>query len=187
LLGLSFLLPDQLTDSLHAYQISKRGNSLRVMAEARRVDDPAARGREQQAEADVAEQSPIDGKPSDRPPQAHDFRVFVEPRATKPRILPALPPLFCQGARGGIHVAEHFGFDVCIGQSGLVYRISFTWSRAMAPVKAWWVALSSTPDRTGFRRCGYRPGCGRCPGSQAGVRPRRDSRPLCCGHRRSAR
>ena len=34
LLSLPFLQPDQLKDSLHAYQISKRGNSLRVMAEA---------------------------------------------------------------------------------------------------------------------------------------------------------
>jgi NAD(P)-dependent dehydrogenase (short-subunit alcohol dehydrogenase family) len=34
LLGLSFLQPDQVPDSLHAYQIAKRGNSLRVMAEA---------------------------------------------------------------------------------------------------------------------------------------------------------
>ena len=34
LLGLPFLQPDQVTDSLHAYQIAKRGNSLRVMAEA---------------------------------------------------------------------------------------------------------------------------------------------------------
>ncbi len=34
LLSLPFLQPDQVTDSLHAYQISKRGNSLRVMAEA---------------------------------------------------------------------------------------------------------------------------------------------------------
>ena len=34
LLGLAFLQPDRLTDSLHAYQLSKRGNSLRVMAEA---------------------------------------------------------------------------------------------------------------------------------------------------------
>jgi NAD(P)-dependent dehydrogenase (short-subunit alcohol dehydrogenase family) len=34
LLGLPFLQPDQVTDSLHAYQLSKRGNSLRVMAEA---------------------------------------------------------------------------------------------------------------------------------------------------------
>lgn len=34
LLGLPFLQPDQVTDSLHAYQISKRGNALRVMAEA---------------------------------------------------------------------------------------------------------------------------------------------------------
>ncbi len=34
LLDLPFLQPDQVTDSLHAYQISKRGNSLRVMAEA---------------------------------------------------------------------------------------------------------------------------------------------------------
>lgn len=34
LLLLDFLQPDQVTDSLHAYQLSKRGNSLRVMAEA---------------------------------------------------------------------------------------------------------------------------------------------------------
>jgi NAD(P)-dependent dehydrogenase (short-subunit alcohol dehydrogenase family) len=34
LLGIPFLQPDQVTDSLHAYQIAKRGNSLRVMAEA---------------------------------------------------------------------------------------------------------------------------------------------------------
>ncbi len=34
LLSLAFLQPDQVTDSLHAYQISKRGNALRVMAEA---------------------------------------------------------------------------------------------------------------------------------------------------------
>lgn len=34
LLSLPFLQPDQIKDSLHAYQLSKRGNSLRVMAEA---------------------------------------------------------------------------------------------------------------------------------------------------------
>ena len=34
LLALPFLQSDKVTDSLHAYQISKRGNSLRVMAEA---------------------------------------------------------------------------------------------------------------------------------------------------------
>jgi len=34
LLGLPFLQSDQVTDSLHAYQLAKRGNSLRVMAEA---------------------------------------------------------------------------------------------------------------------------------------------------------
>jgi NAD(P)-dependent dehydrogenase (short-subunit alcohol dehydrogenase family) len=34
LLSLPFLQPDRVTDSLRAYQISKRGNSLRVMAEA---------------------------------------------------------------------------------------------------------------------------------------------------------
>lgn len=34
LLKLPMLQPDQVKDSLHAYQISKRGNSLRVMAEA---------------------------------------------------------------------------------------------------------------------------------------------------------
>lgn len=34
LLSLPFLQPDKVTDSLNAYQLSKRGNSLRVMAEA---------------------------------------------------------------------------------------------------------------------------------------------------------
>jgi len=34
LLALPMLQPDQVADSLHAYQVSKRGNSLRVMAEA---------------------------------------------------------------------------------------------------------------------------------------------------------
>ncbi len=34
LLSLPFLQPEQVKDSLHAYQLSKRGNSLRVMAEA---------------------------------------------------------------------------------------------------------------------------------------------------------
>jgi hypothetical protein len=34
LLKLPFLQPQQVTDSLHAYQLSKRGDSLRVMAEA---------------------------------------------------------------------------------------------------------------------------------------------------------
>ncbi len=36
LLLLDFLQPDKIKDSLHAYQLSKRGNSLRVMAEAMR-------------------------------------------------------------------------------------------------------------------------------------------------------
>jgi NAD(P)-dependent dehydrogenase (short-subunit alcohol dehydrogenase family) len=43
LLGLSFLQPDQVTDSLHAYQLAKRGNSLRVMAEAVRWGERGAR------------------------------------------------------------------------------------------------------------------------------------------------
>ena len=43
LLGLPFLQPDQLTDSLHAYQIAKRGNSVRVMAEAVRWGKRGAR------------------------------------------------------------------------------------------------------------------------------------------------
>jgi NAD(P)-dependent dehydrogenase (short-subunit alcohol dehydrogenase family) len=43
LLGLPFLQPDQVTDPLHAYQISKRGNSLRVMAEAVRGGSRGAR------------------------------------------------------------------------------------------------------------------------------------------------
>ena len=43
LLSLPFLQPDTVTDSLHAYQISKRGNSLRVMAEAVRWGKRGAR------------------------------------------------------------------------------------------------------------------------------------------------
>jgi NAD(P)-dependent dehydrogenase (short-subunit alcohol dehydrogenase family) len=43
LLDLPFLQPDQVTDSLHAYQVSKRGNALRVMAEAVRWGRRGAR------------------------------------------------------------------------------------------------------------------------------------------------
>lgn len=43
LLSLPILQPDKITDSLHAYQISKRGNSLRVMAEAIRWGKRGAR------------------------------------------------------------------------------------------------------------------------------------------------
>src|SRR6476620_10686930 len=43
LLALPFLQPDQVTDPLHAYQLSKRGNSLRVMAEAVRWGKRGAR------------------------------------------------------------------------------------------------------------------------------------------------
>lgn len=43
LLDLRFLQADQVTDSLHAYQISKRGNSRRVMAEAVRRGQRGAR------------------------------------------------------------------------------------------------------------------------------------------------
>ncbi|HXD78735.1 MAG TPA: SDR family oxidoreductase, partial [Puia sp.] len=43
LLRLPFLLLDQVKDSLHAYQLSKRGNSLRVMAEAVRWGKRGAR------------------------------------------------------------------------------------------------------------------------------------------------
>jgi NAD(P)-dependent dehydrogenase (short-subunit alcohol dehydrogenase family) len=43
LLGLPMLQPDQIKDPLHAYQISKRGNSLRVMAEAVRWGKRGAR------------------------------------------------------------------------------------------------------------------------------------------------
>ena len=43
LLALPMLQPDQMTDPLHAYQISKRGNSLRVMAEAVRWGKRGAR------------------------------------------------------------------------------------------------------------------------------------------------
>jgi NAD(P)-dependent dehydrogenase (short-subunit alcohol dehydrogenase family) len=43
LLGLQMLQPGQIKDSLHAYQISKRANSLRVMAEAVRWGKRGAR------------------------------------------------------------------------------------------------------------------------------------------------
>src|SRR4030088_727068 len=43
LLKLPFLQPDQVKDSLHAYQLSKRGNSLRVMAESVHWGKRAAR------------------------------------------------------------------------------------------------------------------------------------------------
>ncbi|MDB5596437.1 MAG: short-chain dehydrogenase/reductase [Hyphomicrobiales bacterium] len=43
LLALPFLSPDKVTDSLYAYQISKRGNSLRVMAESVRWGKRGAR------------------------------------------------------------------------------------------------------------------------------------------------
>lgn len=43
LLGLDFLLPGEIRDSLHAYQLSKRGNSLRVMYEAVRWGKRGAR------------------------------------------------------------------------------------------------------------------------------------------------
>lgn len=43
LLALDFLQPDSISDSLHAYQLSKRGNSLRVMAEAVRWGKRGAR------------------------------------------------------------------------------------------------------------------------------------------------
>lgn len=43
LLSLPFLQPDQIRDSLHAYQLSKRGNSLRVRGEAVRWGKRKAR------------------------------------------------------------------------------------------------------------------------------------------------
>jgi NAD(P)-dependent dehydrogenase (short-subunit alcohol dehydrogenase family) len=43
LLALPMLLPDQVVDTLHAYQLAKRGNSLRVMAEAVRWAKRGAR------------------------------------------------------------------------------------------------------------------------------------------------
>jgi NAD(P)-dependent dehydrogenase (short-subunit alcohol dehydrogenase family) len=43
LLSLPMLQPDNITDSLHAYQLAKRGNALRVMAEAVRWGKRGAR------------------------------------------------------------------------------------------------------------------------------------------------
>jgi NAD(P)-dependent dehydrogenase (short-subunit alcohol dehydrogenase family) len=44
LLALPMLQPEEVTDSLHAYQLAKRANSLRVMAEAVRWGKRGARG-----------------------------------------------------------------------------------------------------------------------------------------------
>ena len=49
LLALPMLQPDQVTDPLHAYQVSKRGNSLRVKAEAVRWGKRGARGEHDQS------------------------------------------------------------------------------------------------------------------------------------------
>lgn len=54
LLSLPFLQPDQITDSLHAYQLSKRGNSLRVMAEAVRWGGPRGESYRRMIEASAA-------------------------------------------------------------------------------------------------------------------------------------
>ena len=43
LLALPMLQPDKIKDSLHAYQLSKRGNALRVIAEAVRWGRRGAR------------------------------------------------------------------------------------------------------------------------------------------------
>jgi NAD(P)-dependent dehydrogenase (short-subunit alcohol dehydrogenase family) len=43
LLALPILQPDRIADTLHAYQVAKRGNSLRVMAEAVRWGERGAR------------------------------------------------------------------------------------------------------------------------------------------------
>ena len=43
LLALPWLQPDKVTDSLNAYQLAKRGNALRVMAEAVRWGKRGAR------------------------------------------------------------------------------------------------------------------------------------------------
>jgi NAD(P)-dependent dehydrogenase (short-subunit alcohol dehydrogenase family) len=43
LLALPMLQADQITDTLHAYQLAKRGNALRVMAEAVRWGKRGAR------------------------------------------------------------------------------------------------------------------------------------------------
>lgn len=45
LLKLEMLQPGKVTDTLHAYQLSKRGNSLRVMAQAVRWGSRGARMR----------------------------------------------------------------------------------------------------------------------------------------------
>jgi predicted dinucleotide-binding enzyme len=63
LLSLPMLGPDQVTDSLQAYQLAKRGNSLRVMAEAVRWAS-AARGSTRSARASS---SPPRHRRADRP------------------------------------------------------------------------------------------------------------------------
>jgi NAD(P)-dependent dehydrogenase (short-subunit alcohol dehydrogenase family) len=66
LLALPMLQPDQVTDSLHAYQLAKRGNALRVMAEAVRWGRRGARGQHHQPRHHL--HPPRQGR-ADRPPR----------------------------------------------------------------------------------------------------------------------
>jgi hypothetical protein len=65
LLALPMLGPDQVTDSLHAYQLAKRGDSLRVMAEAVRW---GKRGRAGQHDQPRHHLHPARQGRADRPP-----------------------------------------------------------------------------------------------------------------------
>ena len=58
LLGLPFLQPDQVTDSLHAYQLAKRGNSLRF------AGANAARGLTRSAQASSSPRWPRTNSPA---------------------------------------------------------------------------------------------------------------------------
>ena len=63
LLALPFLQADKVTDSLHAYQLAKRGNSLRVMAEAVRWSKRGAR-------VNTISPGLIDTQPKPLPPES---------------------------------------------------------------------------------------------------------------------
>ena len=97
LLALPFLQPDEVTDTLHAYQLAKRGNALRVMAAAVRwaergarvntispgiIITPARRGR---AHRTPRRELPAHARPKPRGSRRHPRRSRHR-RCTPPRL-----------------------------------------------------------------------------------------------------
>ena len=85
LLALPMLQPDEVKDSLHAYQLSKRGNSLRVMAEAVRWGKRGARVNTISPGIVItpARQGRAD-RPARRRLPAHDRALPGRPRRARP-------------------------------------------------------------------------------------------------------